>query len=106
MAILTGVELAALDLIIEMKKEGSLAAGFIDTANTFVFAVPNIVGDVMVAAQAIAAVAQGPILSPAAAAAPSATAAGGTASAGGALTLSDLIEVRRRAVAARNASKP
>lgn len=104
MAILTDVELAALDLIIEMKKEGTLAAGFIDTANTFIFAVPNVVGDVTVAAQAIAAVAQGPILSPAAAAAPGAPAAG--ASAGGALTLSDLIEVRRRAVAARNASKP
>ncbi|WP_157642231.1 hypothetical protein [Burkholderia ubonensis] len=85
---LTEVELAALDLIIAMKKSGSAPLNFLN-ANLSV----NNLGDVAVAAASVAAVAAavGAVVAPAAAAAAPATAGAG-------LSLQELLGVRERAI--------
>lgn len=111
MATLTDAELAALDLIIEMKKAGTLTAGFIDNivndANNLVNNVGNAavaVAAVTAAVAQVAALAAGPILKPAVAGAPAGAAGAGPG--GGGLSVDSLIKIRKDALDARTASKP
>jgi hypothetical protein len=94
MAALNDLQLAALDLLIEMKKSGAAPAGFIN-ANLSV----NNLGDVAVAATSVAAVA-------AAVAAVPANSTGvvttNVPAAGAGLSLKELMDVREAAIAARS----
>ncbi len=92
MAALNDVQLAALDLLIAMKKSGTAPADFIN-AN---FSVNNL-GDVVVAAASVAAVAA----ATAAAAAHSANVGAAGVAAGSGLSLPQLMSVRDAAIKAR-----
>lgn len=91
MAALSDLELAGLDLLIEMRKSGMAPAGFIN-ANISV----NNLGDVAVAAASVAAVAAAVGLS-----APHSTLLSSGSQPGPELSLQELMDVRDRAIQAR-----
>lgn len=93
MPALDDVQLAALDLLIAMKKSGTAPAGFIN-ANLSV----NNLGDVAVAAASVAAVAAATAAVPAA----STMVSGAGVPAGAGLSLQQLMDVRDAAIKARN----
>ncbi|MBX5235291.1 hypothetical protein HJC02_23945 [Rhizobium sp. NLR4a] len=94
MAALSDVQLAALDLIIAMKKSGTAPLGFINAD----FSVNNL-GDVAVAAASVAAVAAAVAAVPASSASVTSTS---VPSAGSGISLKELMDARDAAIAKRD----